>query len=335
MRQTLVPAALLIVVVAVLYAPTLRYPFIYEDQNDPDTFLAETTGRELAARLAAAPMRAVTELTLAANRAVFGASNPVGYHAGNVALHLLNVVLVLLIAWQWVPPAASVLVALAFAVHPLNVEAVAYVSARSELVASSGVLLALLGASLGAFTVALVGVLLACLGKETAVMAWGLVPLWAIVTRTAFPVRRWSLTAGAVGMAGALALNWSHVPLGVDVGVVGRTAAAVCRLVALIPFPVGLTMDHDWHGVPFWLQMAALAALIVLAGVSAAVVRDRCHWMALAALATVLWFLPRFVVPVPEGLHEHHMVVPLAVWLICAGAWLSRSFFRVEYPSHG
>ena len=314
-------------VTAVLYLPTLGYSFVYEDANDPDTFLADTSMGELGQRMAARPTRALTELSFAVNRTIFGASNPVGYHAGSVALHLLNVALVALVAWQWVPPVGAILVAGAFAVHPLNVEAVAYVSARAELVAASGVLLALLGASLGSFAGALCGVLLACLGKETAVMAWGLVPLWTWATRTSFPVGRWLLT-GLVAVAAVLVASWASLTVGLDLGVIQRAASAVWRLVSLVFVPIGLSIDHDWHGVPPWLSSVAVGALVTATVAALWALQQRVSWWALAWLSTVLWFLPRFVVPVPEGLHEHHSYLICAVWLLCAGAWLSRFHFR-------
>jgi len=314
-------------VTAALYAPTLGYPFAYEDANDPDTFLAAPSWAELGQRLVQRPTRALTELSFAANRGLFGAENPVGYHAGNVALHLVNVALVALLAWQWMPPTAAMVVALAFAVHPLNVEAVAYVSARAEVVAASGVLLALLAASLGSFAGALCGVLLACLGKETAVMAWGLVPLWAVATRAAFPVRRWLVT-GLVAAVAALGLLMPIYAFGFDWGVIQRAAAAIWRLVSLVVVPVGLTIDHDWHGVPLWLSSVAVGGLVTATVAAMWALQQRASWLALAWLSTVLWFLPRFVVPAPEGLHEHHAYLIVAVWLLCAGAWLSRFPFR-------
>ena len=340
--DSIVGMVLILIVTAVLYAPALSYGWVYEDNNDLTGFTRAATATEYVNRLAHRPTRALTEGTFFVNRAVFGADNPMGYHAGSVAVHLVNVALLLWLAWCWVPPLPALLVAAAFAVHPLNVEAVAYVSARAELVAASGVLLALLAASRGSFAGALCGVLLACLGKETAVMAWGLVPLWTWATRTAFPVQRWFLTGAGLGLAALLFTNPGSTTIGFDVfsvglhlDTIGRSSSAVWRLVSLVFVPVGLTIDHDWHGVSFWLQMAAAVGLLVAMAASTLAVRAGRSWLTLATLATGLWFLPRFVVPVSEGLHEHHMVIPLAVWLLCAGAWLSRFTFRAEYPSHG
>jgi tetratricopeptide (TPR) repeat protein len=75
---------------------------------------------------------------------VFGLE-PAGHHAVNLALHVFNV---LLLYWllaattsQWWP---SALVAALFAVHPLNVQTVAWVSERKSLLSTAFWLLALL-----------------------------------------------------------------------------------------------------------------------------------------------------------------------------------------------
>ena len=60
-------------------------------------------------------------------------------------------------------------------------------------------LLALLSASLGSFAGAVVAVVVASVTKETAGVAWALVPLWAAWTRAAFPVKRWLIVA-AIGL---------------------------------------------------------------------------------------------------------------------------------------
>lgn len=65
--------------------------------------------------------------------AVFG-PNPGGFHRTNLVLHLLNVVLVFLIARRLGGGAfAATLAATLFALHPLNVEAVAWVTARKDV----------------------------------------------------------------------------------------------------------------------------------------------------------------------------------------------------------
>src|SRR5258707_10428863 len=65
-----------------------------------------------------------------------GGEDPEGYHWINVLLHMANSILLLALARRYVKPLAAVAVALIFAVHPLQTEAVAYVFARSTLLST-------------------------------------------------------------------------------------------------------------------------------------------------------------------------------------------------------
>ena len=70
--------------------------------------------------------------------------NPAGHHATNLLFHILNTVLIFLVlrrmtGAQW----RSAFVAAAFALHPLHVEPVAWISARSDLLGAFFSLLAL------------------------------------------------------------------------------------------------------------------------------------------------------------------------------------------------
>jgi tetratricopeptide (TPR) repeat protein len=72
------------------------------------------------------------------------ALNPAGYHLHNVLLHALNAVLLfLLLAWMTRRTGPSLLVAALFAVHPLNVESVAWVSERKSVLSTLFFLLAI------------------------------------------------------------------------------------------------------------------------------------------------------------------------------------------------
>jgi len=76
----------------------------------------------------------------------WGGEKPFGYHFVNVLLHLLNVVLVLALLRDLFGKlgAASLAGALIFAVHPVQTAAVAYVSGRKDLLATSFILLSIL-----------------------------------------------------------------------------------------------------------------------------------------------------------------------------------------------
>lgn len=91
--------------------------------------------------------RPLVNLSLAVNYH-FGGLNPAGYHAVNLAIHTLSAVLVALIIrhglllgyFGWSAGSASgalgILVALLWALHPLQTETIAYVTQRTELLVS-------------------------------------------------------------------------------------------------------------------------------------------------------------------------------------------------------
>ncbi len=86
--------------------------------------------------------RPFTTLSFALNYSV-GDSHPFGFHLTNLLLHALNCALVFLIAQRLLRSATSALaIALIFAVHPIHSEAVAWISGRAELLATSLLLVA-------------------------------------------------------------------------------------------------------------------------------------------------------------------------------------------------
>lgn len=78
----------------------------------------------------------ITVLSLAVDQAVFGPA-PFGYHVTNLVLHIACGLLVyrLLVRFQ-LPPLAACLAALLWAVHPLNVESVAFMSERKNVLST-------------------------------------------------------------------------------------------------------------------------------------------------------------------------------------------------------
>ena len=91
----------------------------------------------------AANWHPVTWLSLELDGSLWG-SNPAGYHLTNVALHLLNCLLIFLVLFR---TTNSVIrggcVAAFYALHPLHVESVAWISERKDVLSTSFLLLTL------------------------------------------------------------------------------------------------------------------------------------------------------------------------------------------------
>lgn len=144
---------------------------------------------------------------------------PAGFHRTNLGLHLLNVALVYLLALALTGSAAGAAVAAAFlGVHPVNVEAVAWVTARKDLL-MTGLLVASALATLRAPRTGmrvLAGLLAtaAMLAKPAAVIAGPLLLLLARVApragRDEGGARPWR---GDLALAGALAAIAAAVSL--------------------------------------------------------------------------------------------------------------------------
>ena len=101
------------------YAPALSGPMVYEDTQHfaPMTWDQVTHGRSLtAASFALTP-------------------NAASAHAFSVAVHLLNGLLLSAILWSLATPFAAWALTTLFLVHPLQTEAVAYITGRGELLA--------------------------------------------------------------------------------------------------------------------------------------------------------------------------------------------------------
>lgn len=84
-------------------------------------------------------------LSFAADWSLWG-DWPAAYHAASLALHLVNTLLVLMLARRVVGPGAGLAAAAIFGLHPANTEAVYWASARFDLLATAlalGALLAL------------------------------------------------------------------------------------------------------------------------------------------------------------------------------------------------
>ncbi|HWR98316.1 MAG TPA: tetratricopeptide repeat protein [Candidatus Methanoperedens sp.] len=147
---TLAVIAALVLLVAAIYAPTVGQPFLNFDDN-----LYVTDNLHVQRGLNRADVRwsltsfhagfyiPLVWLSFMANSAV-GGMNPTGYHLANVVLHAANAVLLFLVlrgytGARW----RSALVAALFAVHPLHVESVAWVTERKDVLFAFFGLLAL------------------------------------------------------------------------------------------------------------------------------------------------------------------------------------------------
>lgn len=322
---------LLAILMWTVYAPTINYGFAYEDFNDRYLMRPQTMSTT-------APMLASRDLTIRsvqASAALFGPS-PWHWHLENVILHTLNGLLLYVIAMRlFANNTASLVSTGLFWLHPIQTESVAYISSRSELLMACGILLTLvcllsrhrIVATVGTF---LVGLLTLCT-KEAAICLVALVPLlcwWsgAVSWRTWGPiVLSWKVLAviAVWHNASFWALwAWMQAP-GYDSHVAQQTAA-LWRLSAVVIWPFGLTVDHDFGATPIWVGTLAMILTLCLV-MTLWVKRHTYPSVAFACAWVLLALLPRILLPSTEGftefLTEHHMLAPSIGLSLVAGSW--------------
>ena len=357
-------AALGVALVAIAaHAVTLRAGFVWDDhvlieanpRLVPPLDLAGLFGghafggaRGLAGERVIEYYRPLSTLSLALDRALW-ALRPFGYHLASVLLHAAaSVALLLLLRARCRSLLAALAGALLFALHPVHVEAVAWASARNELLAGLFVILSALGfdayqrkggapAAIGC--VAAAGV--ALLSKESAVTLPALAVLLAFTRRERRRPALGLALALALVTAGYLLLRSRIVAPLAEPHAFGERLLAAPALLALnlklLVFPAGLSVFHDLEvaglvrGSALALGLAALVAWG--AGLVWAWRRDR-------LLALGLAWMPLALLPVsglagftrPALLAERYLYLPSAGIAFVAAALVARGFSAAGVP---
>src|SRR3974390_1641059 len=140
LRQNWALALLLAICTIAVYFPVLSYPFVNYDDGDYVTQnlhvqqgLTKATVAWALTSTQYSNWHPVTWLSHALDWQIFG-NNPHGHHFTNVLLHSLNAaILFLLLAVVTGKIGRSLFVAALFALHPLNVESVAWIAERKSV----------------------------------------------------------------------------------------------------------------------------------------------------------------------------------------------------------
>ena len=308
-RRALIGAAAIATLVFACYFPALSGAFILDDANYVENPLIAAPDGLLGIWLTRGfeDYYAFTHTTFWIEWRLWG-ENTTGYHAVNLVLHILNALLVWKLLGRLRVPGAFA-AAVLFALHPVNVQAVAWISQRKTLLAGAFVLASLLawlkfddggrrrlewyGVVLGAFTLALLSKISAAVlpvlillvvwwrrGRVEARDLWPVAPLLAL-----------ALLFGINGIAYEQLNPVSAPDAPTDASFAGRTAAvgyAIWFYLEKAFWPSGLTFLY-----PHWeldasspLAFAPIAAFAVL--LAAAWWRRDAGGR--AAFAALVWF---------------------------------------------
>jgi hypothetical protein len=131
--------AAVLAAVALVYQPTLRYGFAFDDEGylvknaNVHFGLSAAAVRWAFTAFAEGNWHPLTWISHMADVQLFG-MNAGRHHAANILLHLANTALLFAVLWRLTGAAwRSLLVCGLFALHPLRVESVAWVSERKDL----------------------------------------------------------------------------------------------------------------------------------------------------------------------------------------------------------
>lgn len=288
---------LLACLIAWEYAPARRGGFVYEDYHTTDACAnAEPSGR----------------LATRASWCWQLGQSMWAFHAMNLGLHLVVTALVGWLAWTLTRDSGvALLTAAFFGLNAVHVEAVAYLSGRSELIAAIGVVGACLAALHRRWVLVLPLMVVGWDGKESAIVAVMLAPLCLWYTRR----RAWGWATVGIGVLLGLAILWRTAAWWTYPGTPAHGAwallqtTAIARVFVLSVLPFGQTVDYDYMRVPMVLEWFA-ASCLVAGLIWAAIQRRRLLWCGAAWIVCAT--APRLLVPTPASVFsEHQFYLPL------------------------
>ncbi|HAO92992.1 MAG: hypothetical protein A2X99_06960 [Deltaproteobacteria bacterium GWB2_55_19] len=269
--------------------------------------------------------------------------NPAGYHLTNVVLHLLNVCLLFVLLSRLLNDrTVALMAALLFAVHPINVENVAWVSERKTLLTAFFSFLSILsylsfrdnGRPLH-YAFSFVFFLLALLSKPLTVT----LPL-ALVSYEFFikkerrgwlkPVPLFLLSALGAGVA-----FWAHLShksieggsLSLDVlfGTVYPTMVPVYwKYIRLILWPFGLSGFYDTTLFGSFLEPTVALSLAGWIALTIAVLWQGTGQTRFWYLWFWIWLMPvANIIPIPVYYADRYMYIPATAVFVLFGSVLS------------
>ncbi len=250
-RARRIGVAVVLLATALAYAGSLSNGFVGWD--DPQLVTENPTvrlfdWRGIATDYTQSTWHPLTLLSYAVEHACFGL-NPFVFHSTNVALHALSSALVLLLAARLLPGArvAPAVAALLFALHPLHVESVAWVSERKDVLSTFFSLAALLayvaardaGRPPGWRPFALFG--LALLSKPMAVT----LPV-VMVALDLLRERRWRVSM--------VASKWAYFVASLTVGLVNLRGQSTAEIVEAEPLRLQEALGNAWNSLVFYVD---------------------------------------------------------------------------------
>jgi len=283
----------------------------------------------------------LVDLSHALDRLLFG-TDAHFHHLQGLVLHGVSTAAVfVLVGRLGGSPTTAALAALAFAIHPLQTEAVAWVSGRTAVVAGAFLLWALVAwhgacvrGSRRAEAVTLLLVVLSNLSKQTAVVAWLLLGAveWTAVRLGQTPRRPWTRLVRsyapqvAVGVGFVLLGVWVGrrdgllSPYAHDAGAEARVALLALRWYGTkLVWPAGLLPSYDFQPPASWTDPAVLGGLAIVLAWLGLLLRTRRR----APLASFGLVVAAVAILPGAAAVGKHVVAPRYAYVAIAGACIA------------
>jgi protein O-mannosyl-transferase len=345
--------ALVLAVVAATYLPTLGVGFVWDDiplvvQNQATGDLANIPQFFTMDLWAATPgqdggtgyYRPLMLLSLALERAVYGLW-PGGHHVQNVLWHVLGTAGLMALARPRLGAWGAVVAGLVFGLHPMQSEAVIWVAARNDPMATALGLWALERASAEApsrrrMLVAFVLTALAGLAKESVVLLPGILLALDLMQRRRPRLARYLPIVAGLGLVLALRIavgvDGAGLPQAVGWELLMRELHRFGGLLltrASLPWPLHNGASLEWlPTLPVWRWAVGWVAL----GVALVGVAHRARRGDLRPAAGLVWFalaVAPVVIPVADKglIGERYLYLALGglAWGLGAGAGARRA----------
>jgi protein O-mannosyl-transferase len=346
---------------AAIYCRDLKYDFMLDDVQlvlmnqataswhnlkiifTTDVFF--TPGPKVPINLVAMHYRPVFMLWLMLNQELFGSVLP-WWHLTSLLLHLGVTFLVYELGVRMLKePWPAAFAALLFALHPIHVESVSYVSASTDLLVTLFSLIAFLcyarfreeeGASPAYLAAATLAAALAMLSKETGAMfPWMLVAYEALRELPSGARRRWTQFAWTLPFFAVVAAyacvrtllfghNLGHTPGGNQLGALVDAPLVLLAYLRnlLLPFQLSFFYPVEWGTQWTFLKACGVAAILIIGALLWNHFRGRGE-MQLQVLWTVILIAPPvlavFAFVKEDWVHDRHMyIVSVPLFILIA-----------------
>jgi len=348
--EKILPYALIVVAAISLYGKSVGFDFV--PSWDDDVYVLNN---RLIQSLSISNLKAIFTQPFFSNYApvhllsysvdyLFWGLNPAGYHLMNVILHAANVILAFIVIKRVAKRYdVAFISALIFAVHPVNVENVAWVSERKTLLSVFFIFLSLLtylnfrerGKAFN-YVLSLIFFILAVLSKSSAVT----LPL-ALIAYEVFinGERKWmySLLFFVISIAGTLTV-FAHLssnnielgpkPLATLFGVVYPTMLPIYwRYIWTIIWPLNLSGFYDAPYYHSFFDPAVLASLIGWLALTVIILWKGGNRVRFWYFWFWVWFLPvSNIIPIPVFYADRYMYMPAIGVFVLFAMLLTRIF---------